>query len=105
VGSEEVPEINIGELEIALHQMKNLKCPGEVQITCEMIKIGSETLMEHVRLLLNECLTEGKIPTKWQNAEVILLYKKRDRNNIDNYRLIIALIQTIYENNNQPVDE
>jgi len=87
VGSEEVPEINIGELEIALHQMKNRKSPGEDQITSEMIKIGGETLISHVRLLLNECLTESNIPTKWQNAEAILLYKKRDRNNIDNYDL------------------
>lgn len=36
----------------------------------EIIKAEGETLMMHVRLLLNELLIKGKIPNKWRNAEV-----------------------------------
>lgn len=86
VRSEDVPEIDKYELIRALGQTKNGKSPGEGQITSEMLKMGGDKILESVQILLNKCLREGKIPNKWQTAVVIMLYKKSDRDNINNYR-------------------
>lgn len=61
MGSEEVLEIDNGELLAALHKMKNRKNTGEDQITSEMIKMGNEILLDKVRVLLNKCITEERI--------------------------------------------
>lgn len=44
-------------------------------VTTEMInnKMGGDVTEEAIRILLNKCLYQEKIPKAWQNAEVILL--------------------------------
>lgn len=96
IGSEDLPEIIPSEIKVALKQMKNRKAPGEDKITAEMLKMGGSKLEETIRLLLNKCLLEGKIPKLWKNAEVILLHKKGDIANIENYRPI-SLLSHIYK--------
>lgn len=96
VGSEELPEITTVEITHALKQMKNRKAPGEDQITSEMLKAGGRTLLEALRILTNKCMFEGKIPKKWKNAEVIILHKKGDTTNIENYRPI-SLLSHLYK--------
>lgn len=96
VGSEDMPDIDKAEIRLALRQMKNRKSPGEDQITTEMIKMGGETLEEAVIILLNKCLHQGKIPKAWHNAEVILLFKKGDIANMENYRPI-SLLSHLYK--------
>lgn len=91
VGSEDIPEISKQEIQAALKQMKNRKSPGEDRITCEMLKMGGVVIEKSLQILLNKCLQEGKIPDAWQNAEVILLFKKGDNSNIENYRPINLL--------------
>lgn len=44
--------------------------------TVEMIKLGGNTTVESMKILLNKCLIEG---VTRQNAKVILLYKKSDK--------------------------
>lgn len=96
VGSEDMLEITPSEIKYALQQMKNGKSPGEDQITSEMLKMGGETLIEAVKILINKCLMEGRIPEPWKNAEIILLYKKGDHTNIENYRPI-SLLSHMYK--------
>lgn len=91
IGSEEIPNININEIEHALTQIKNNRAPGEDGVTTEMLKMGGTATLESIEILLNKCLSEGKIPNTWQNAKVILLYKKGDKLKIDNYRPISLL--------------
>lgn len=96
VGSEELPEITKNEIRTTLAQMKNNKSPGEDQITTEMLKLGGNIIEEALKTLLNKCLYEGKIPKEWYNSEVILLFKKGDRTNIENYRPI-SLLSHLYK--------
>lgn len=96
VGSEDIPEISPSEIEYALQQMKNGKSPGEDRITPEMLKMGGKALIETIGVLLNKCLMEGKIPEAWRNAEVVLIYKKGDYTNIENYRPI-SLLSHLYK--------
>lgn len=71
--------------------MKNERAPGEDGITKECIQLGGIKTLEAVRTLLNKCIQEGSIPKTWQNAQIILLYKKGDILNIENYRPISLL--------------
>lgn len=96
VGSEELPDITNEEIKKALKQMKNGKCPGEDRITTEMLKFGGNILEGYIKKLFNQCLCEGTIPKCWLEAEVILLYKKGDSTNIENYRPI-SLLSHLYK--------
>lgn len=91
-GSEEIPHITTEEMEKALRQLKNSKCPGTDNITAKMIKLGDQTLLNSITALFNKCLHEGRIPEKWLEAEVILIFKKGDTTNIENYRPISLFI-------------
>jgi len=96
IGSEELKAIDGPEMRAALNQLKNCKTPGEDRITSEMLKIGGETLENAILVLLNMCLEKGEIPDAWQCAEVILFFKKGDRENIENYRPI-SLLSIFYK--------
>ncbi|KAM0735271.1 LINE-1 retrotransposable element ORF2 protein [Formica fusca] len=96
VGSEELQQIDGPELREALRQTKNCKAPGEDLVTSEMLKAGGEILEKALLILLNKCLDEGRIPDSWQNAEVILLFKKGDCTNMENYRPI-SLLSIFYK--------
>nr|XP_026492455.1 uncharacterized protein LOC113398089 [Vanessa tameamea] len=43
--TEDLPEVSIGEIEIALKQLKNGKAPGEDGVTTELLKTGDEILL------------------------------------------------------------
>lgn len=60
VSSEDMPEITSSEIKYALQQMKDGKSTGADQITSEILKMGGETLIEAMKVLLNRCLIEGK---------------------------------------------
>jgi len=96
VGSEELKAIDGPELRAAMNQLKNCKAPGKDRITSEMLKIGGETLENAILALLNKCLEKSKILDAWQNAEIILLFKKGDRANMENYRPI-SLLSIFYK--------
>lgn len=56
-----------------------------------MLKSGGSTLIHALELLFNKFLDEGKISKDWHNAEVILIFKKGDNTDIENYRPISLL--------------
>ena len=58
-----------------------------------MLKLGCKIVEQATQILLNKCLKEEKISDDWINAEVIILFKKGDISNIENYRPISLLSQ------------
>lgn len=76
--------------------MKNNKAPGEDQITIESIKLGGEELLKVIVALFNLCLENSIIPTKWNNAVTILLHKKGNISDLENYRPI-SLLSHMYK--------
>ena len=56
-----------------------------------------ETIYKRLTALFNEYLIrESMVPEEWNEAIIILLYKKGDLKNISNYRPII-LLNNIYK--------
>lgn len=96
VGSEDVPEITTSEVEYALRKMKNGKSPGSDNIVIEMVKDGGDRVIELLRIAFNKCLDDQKIPEIWNCAVVILLYKKGNKADLNNYRPI-SLLSHLYK--------
>lgn len=93
VGSEDIPEITEEEIMLALKTIKNNKAAGPDGILPEMLKEGGPNLHTELRQLFNRCLEQGRIPQDWLETEVILIHKKGDIKNLDNYRPISLLSQ------------
>ena len=95
-GSEEMPSISTDEIRNALKKMKKNKAPGEDNIVIEAVKIGGDRLLENIKELFNLCLHQSETPTRWQNALTILLHKKGDPTDLENYRPI-SLLNHLYK--------
>mgnify|MGYP003500226463 FL=1 len=68
----------------ALKQMKDGKAPGKDDIPIELIKeTGYETCVE-----IAKCLKKREVPEDWNSATILLLHKKGDKSDINNYRPI-----------------
>lgn len=88
------PSILPSEVEAAVRRLKRDKAPGEDNITAGILQDGGEIITEMFTRLFNRCLQEGKVPTSWKNASVVILHKKGDTADIKNYRPISLLPMT-----------
>ncbi len=84
----EVPEVLTSEVRRILEKLKPGKMAGRDQIGNEMLKEFTSELMHPLKIILNETIKEEKIPYQWRAAEIILLFKKGNKEMINNYRPI-----------------
>ena len=91
VNSEDISEITTEEINSVLQEMKNNEAPGIDYITKELLKDGGEEILQTLNTLFNKCLDAGKVASDWKNAITILLYKKGDKQDLNNYRPIANL--------------
>ena len=71
-----VPQVTTSEIHQAINQLKRNKAPSEDNITPELIKDAEEIKTPRLTNLFTECLKQGKMPTDWHNAIIILLHKR-----------------------------
>ena len=90
------PAILSSEVRDAIKKMKRDKAPGEDNITANILKDGGEPIVETLTKFFNRCLTEGRVPSSWRNASVVILHKKGDTADIKNYRPI-SLLPVMYK--------
>jgi len=67
--------------------MKNNKAPGEDGIAIELLK-GGHAVARHLARLFTSCIVNRTVPDMWNNAIIVLLHKKGDIKDINNYRPI-----------------
>src|SRR5277367_5522719 len=91
VTDDPIPEVLSWEVQYAIKQMKNNKAPGDDGIVIDIIKEGGQELYHHIAKLFTNCLSKHKTPEAWDNAIIILLHKKGDIKDINNYRPISLL--------------
>lgn len=96
VHSEELPDINEDEIKKAITKLANGRSPGSDEIIAEMIKQGGDVLVKKLKILFNMCLGRNEIPKEWDDAIIILIYKKGDKADLNNYRPI-SLLSQIYK--------
>lgn len=88
-GLEDILDIITKEVKNALREMKNNKAPGENQIVREAVKLDGESLLQKLIVtLFNLYIQNTIVPDKWHNAVTILIHKKGDITDMENYRPI-----------------
>ena len=91
---EEPPPFLEEEIEQAMKMMKKGKAPGNDGITSDILKLGGSELTKYLTRAFNEILRSKEIPDTWQEAKIIILFKKGDPKEIKNYRPISLLTHT-----------
>ena len=71
--------------------MSTNKAPGPDQITSDVYKLGGEQITKGLTKCFNKILETKTIPPSWNEAKIIILYKKGDPDDIKNYRPISLL--------------
>ena len=60
--TEDIPDISLYEIRMALKQLKNNKAPGEDGITTELLKAGGTPVLKVLQRLFNSVLLGGTTP-------------------------------------------
>ncbi|CAG4950052.1 unnamed protein product [Colias eurytheme] len=94
--TEELPDISLHEIELALKQLKNGKASGEDGITTELLKAGGAPILKELMDLFNSVLFTGRTPQAWSKSVVILFFKKGNKTLLKNYRPI-SLLSHVYK--------
>ncbi|CAG4949079.1 unnamed protein product [Colias eurytheme] len=84
------------EVRTAILSQKNYKAPGEDGIANEILKKCLDYIISDITNIYNDILTKETIPQQWTSSTIILLHKKGDRAEINNYRPI-SLISNLYK--------
>ncbi|CAM4769447.1 unnamed protein product [Rotaria magnacalcarata] len=83
---------SIEEVERALNQMKSRKSPGSDEVTADIIKAGSEPVLNWLHEIFNGVWENEKMVKEWSSATLVRLYKNKDDKKLrDNYRGVSLL--------------
>ena len=91
-----VPAIKPWEVGAALRDMKNGTATGNHHIDIETLKAGEGTISKTLAKLYTKCLSKRRIPTAWKNAKMVIIFKKGNKKDLNNYRHI-RLLSNIYK--------
>lgn len=83
--------ITAEEVKETLKKIKNRKSPGQDGIPNELLKYGGESLVTEITSLANKILLEQRIPSAWKTSTMILMFKRGDKKEPNNYRGINLL--------------
>jgi len=89
-------DVTVAEIRRVIQKLQYGKALGSDFVSTDLLKIIAEDETNDVTLevlagLFNQCLVEGRTPNEWGSAIVTALYKKGDRSDWSNYRLISLL--------------
>lgn len=94
--TEDIPDVSLYEISMALKQLKNNKAPGDDGVTSELLKAGGKPILRSLQKLFNSVIHEGKPPQAWNRSVVVLFFKKGDKALLKNYRPI-SLLSHVYK--------
>ena len=111
-------------MEKAIRQIKDNKSAGPDGIPPELFTHGGQTVATHLHRIFVKIWIDEVIPADMRNANIITIFKKNDRHNVNNYRgisllavvgKIMALVmlnrmrdpiaETVLQNHNAAFDE
>lgn len=93
---EPIPPFLQSEIQHAIKTLKKEKAAGPDKIPNEAIIHGKDELVEPITTLFNKILMEEITPIQWTLATIILIFKKGDIADLNNYRPI-SLLPAFYK--------
>lgn len=87
-------EISFDELDEVLSSLKHAKAPGPDLLTNEVFQNLTGPWRNLLRDLFNRILDSEIVPNNWANALMTMIFKKGDRTDPANYR-VIALVNAV----------
>jgi hypothetical protein len=79
-------EIKSSEVRTNIKNLSDGKASGVDRIPNEFLKRGGEALWDLLAKVFNIAIGEENIPAIWREAQVVLLHKGGETDNLDNYR-------------------
>jgi hypothetical protein len=86
-----VPQPSLVDIEIAIGNLKGYKSPGTDQIPAELIKAGGKTLCAEIHRIICSIWNKEQLLQQWKYSIIIQIYKKGDKSDCNNYRVISLL--------------
>ena len=82
-----------------IHNLDNEKACQESDVPVKLIKDNIDIFFEFIFHNFNNSIFDATFPSELKNANVIPVFKKKDRNNVENYRPVSILpnLSKIYE--------
>ena len=74
-----------------IKQLKNIypsKATGPDLILCRVWKEAADSIAPYLEILYNKSIKTGKVPVDWLIGNVIPIFKKGDKTDPANYRLL-----------------
>ena len=68
------------------------KAHGHNEISVKIIKVCAEALIKPLSLIYKNCINTGIFLNVWKKSNIFPVYKKGDKQIIDNYRIISLLV-------------
>ncbi|KAE9414095.1 hypothetical protein Angca_008584, partial [Angiostrongylus cantonensis] len=84
------------EIQCGMSSVKSRTTPGPDGIKPEHLKNIPPVLVSTLARLFTRYLSEYKVPTQWKTSKTVLLFRKGDLHDIDNYRPI-CLLPVVYK--------
>ena len=89
-------KITLKELKDTIENMQNFKASGEDKVPVEIYKALPEEQLSKLLAIYNSNLNNCFIPKNWKRANIKLIYKEGDEQDLSNYRPI-SLINVQYK--------
>ena len=83
--------LHVGQAEAVLKSLDPNKATGPDEIPARILKETATTIAPLLCKLFNRSLGEGYIPSEWKLANVVPVYKKDEKDHVENYRPISLL--------------
>lgn len=74
-----VQQLEVDELKGIINALKKKKAPGPDGICGEVVQALQDQLAPTLCSLYNDCLTQGKVPNIWKQANVVIIKKGEDK--------------------------
>jgi hypothetical protein len=91
-----IEDPTLEEVTNLIKKQRNGKAPGEDKISIELLKYGGPELHKYLHKLIQNIWKYEEIPDEWNEAIIMPIFKKGDKQECSNYRGI-SLLNTSYK--------
>ena len=75
----------INDIEKIIKNLDPTKSHGHDMLSVRMLKLCGESIYKPLNLIFKSCLKNGQFPSEWKKANVVAVFKKRDKQLVKNY--------------------